>query len=114
MQSPSVFTIGECPASCYIPKTCKCSDFLDASSSFANCLQLVPWTQAKEDQEPDAPCVRLDIEAVNRVVFEELKLSWDELDFIGIKKVSSLVPKGLSLQPAHSAFAKDHNACAFV
>ncbi len=56
-------------------------------SSIISCLQLIPWTQAKEDQEPDAPCVRLDIEAVNRVVFEELKLSWDELDFIGIKKV---------------------------
>ena len=51
-------------------------------------MQLVPWTQEKEDQEPDAPCVRLDIAAVNKVVFEDLKLSWDELDFIGIKKVT--------------------------
>ena len=58
-----------------------------ASASSHCCVQLVPWTQGKEDQEPDAPCVRLDIEAVNRVVFEDLKLSWDELDFIGIKKV---------------------------
>ncbi len=62
---------------------------LDAKAAITSCLQLTPWTQAKEDQEPDAPCVRLDIEAVNRVVFEDLKLSWDELDFIGIKKVSS-------------------------
>jgi hypothetical protein len=51
-------------------------------------MQLVPWTQEKEDQELDAPCVRLDIAAVNKVVFEDLKLSWDELDFIGIKKVT--------------------------
>lgn len=54
-------------------------------------LQLVPWTQEKEDQEPDAPCVRLDIAAVNKVVFEDLRLSWDELDFIGIKKVRILL-----------------------
>ena len=65
-----------------------CTIVMTASGSSHCCLQLVPWTQGKEDQEPDAPCVRLDIEAVNRVVFEDLKLSWDELDFIGIKKVS--------------------------
>lgn len=50
-------------------------------------MQLVPWTQEKENQEPDAPCTRLNIEGVNKVVFQDLKLSWDELDFIGIKKV---------------------------
>ena len=42
--------------------------------------------------------MRLDIEAVNRVVFEDLKLSWDELDFIGIKKVSS---PAISVAPRH-------------
>ena len=51
------------------------------------CLQLVPWEQDKEDEEPDAPCRRIDIEGANKVVFEDLRLSWDELDFIGIKKV---------------------------
>ena len=50
-------------------------------------MQLVPWTQEKENAEPDAPCARFDIAGVNKVVFEDLKLSWDELDFIGIKKV---------------------------
>ena len=68
---------------------------MNVSSSCDCCLQLVPWTQEKEDSEPDAPCARLDIEAVNRVVFEDLKLTWDELDFIGIKKVPFLA---LSLQ----------------
>ena len=47
----------------------------------------MPWTQEKEDEEPDAPCRRLNIEGVNKVVFEDLRLSWDELDFIGVKKV---------------------------
>lgn len=49
--------------------------------------QLVPWSQEKEDAQPDAPCIRHDISSVNKVVFEDLKLSWDELDFIGVKKV---------------------------
>lgn len=72
-------------------------------------MQLVPWTQAKENQEPDAPCTRLNIEGVNKVVFQDLKLSWDELDFIGIKKVH-LLPQ----LPHHpdiligQAFKEDH------
>ena len=50
-------------------------------------MQLVPWEQDREDEEPDAPCRRIDIEGANKVVFEDLRLSWDELDFIGVKKV---------------------------
>ncbi len=78
-------------------------------------MQLVPWTQEKEEQEPDAPCVRLDIAAVNQVVFGELKLSWDELDFIGIKKVtvralSSLATAHLAAQTVTGS-GKQDNTC---
>ena len=31
--------------------------------------------------------MRLDIGGVNKVVYEDLKIDWDELDFIGVKKV---------------------------
>ena len=65
----------------------KCSEDGGWHDFFAWEDQLVPWTQEKEDAEPDAPCIRHDISTVNKVVFEDLKLSWDELDFIGVKKV---------------------------
>lgn len=65
----------------------KCSEDGGWHDFFAWDDQLVPWTQEKEDAQPDAPCIRHDISTVNKVVFEDLKLSWDELDFIGVKKV---------------------------
>ena len=65
----------------------KCSEDGGWHDFFAWEDQLVPWTAEKEAQEPDAPCVRHDISTVNKVVFEDLKLTWDELDFIGVKKV---------------------------
>ena len=65
----------------------KCSEDGGWHDFFAWEDQLVPWTAEKEAKEPDAPCVRHDISTVNKVVFEDLKLTWDELDFIGIKKV---------------------------
>jgi hypothetical protein len=83
--------------------------FLDNTKNFYKCSedggwhdffawedQLVPWTAEREAQEPDAPCVRHDISTVNKVVFEDLKLTWDELDFIGVKKARS------TSQPAHA------------
>lgn len=66
----------------------KCSEDGGWHDFFAWEDQLVPWTPEKEAEQPDAPCVRHDISSVNKVVFEDLKLTWDELDFIGIKKVN--------------------------
>ena len=70
----------------------KCSEDGGWHDLFAWEDELVPWTAEKEAEEPDAPCVRHDIASVNKVVFEELKLTWDELDFIGIEKVPSSNP----------------------
>ncbi|CAL8469442.1 g8983 [Coccomyxa elongata] len=70
----------------------KCSEDGGWHDFFAWEDQLVPWTQEKEDAEPDAPCIRHDISTVNKVVFEDLKLSWDELDFIGVKKAWKYQP----------------------
>ena len=67
----------------------KCSEEGGWHDFFAWEEELVPWTAEAEAEEPDAPCIRHDIGSINKVVFEDLHVTWDELDYIGIKKAGT-------------------------